>query len=57
MKANMECSVCNTEFDIQGEGGISGEFGIIPVQFCPTCLSCMIDMVSQLQDMDSEINE
>ena len=51
----MECSVCNVEFDLLSEGGIEGNFGIIPVQFCPTCLSCMIDMVCQLQS-DEEIN-
>lgn len=53
----MECSVCKSEFDEQSEGGISGEFGIIPVQFCPWCLSCMIDMVSQLQSPEESYDE
>ena len=44
----MTCSICNSEFDIEGEGGISGYFGAIPVQFCPWCLSCMIDMAQQM---------
>lgn len=51
----MQCNVCNCEFDIAAEGGIEGYFGIIPVCFCPTCFSCMIDMVSQLQDEEVEI--
>ena len=43
-----ECSVCSCEFSLDEEGGVSGEFGILPVAFCPTCLSCMCDMGSQL---------
>jgi len=42
-----ECSVCSCEFDIEAEGGIAGYFGILPVSFCPTCYSCMCDMVDQ----------
>lgn len=44
------CSVCDTEFDEVAEGGTVGEFGILPVAFCPTCLACMFDMVEQLQE-------
>jgi hypothetical protein len=51
----MNCSVCNSEFDLEGEGGTEGYFGAIPVRFCPWCLSCMIDMVNQMQD--ENINE
>jgi hypothetical protein len=40
----MICSTCNSEFDIEGEGGIEGFFGIIPVAFCPTCYSCIMEM-------------
>jgi hypothetical protein len=45
----LTCNVCNSEFDVQGEGGTEGYFGVIPVCFCPWCLSCMIDMVDQMQ--------
>ena len=31
------CSVCQSPFDIEGEGGISGVFGICPVAFCVWC--------------------
>ena len=43
----IECSICKAEFT-QDEGGIEGSFGIIPVQFCPYCLSNIIDMTQQL---------
>lgn len=43
----MKCSVCDCDFDLESEGGVHGNFGILPVAFCPTCFSCMHDMVSQ----------
>ena len=45
-----DCSVCKTAFSPEAEGGIMGHFGMIPVQFCPMCLSSCIDMVNMLQD-------
>lgn len=42
------CSVCGSEFDVDGEGGISGYFGICYVSFCPWCYSSMVDMVFKL---------
>ena len=41
------CTICSTEYDIS-EGGVEGHFGILPVAFCPTCTSCMFDMVKQM---------
>jgi len=49
-----KCTVCSTPFSLQDEGGISGNFGIIPVEFCPTCLSCMLDMADQLTEFDDD---
>ena len=43
------CSTCQCEFDLDAEGGTKGEFGIIPVAFCPTCLSSVFDMVEKLK--------
>lgn len=40
------CTVCSSEYS-DDEGGTQGYFGILPVSFCATCLSCMIDMASQ----------
>jgi hypothetical protein len=31
----------------EDEGGVVGYFGILPVAFCPTCYSSMVDMISQ----------
>jgi|TARA_R110002124_G_scaffold111390_1_gene265167 hypothetical protein len=44
-----ECSTCKTEFSLKNEGGISGLFGMIPVAFCPTCLSSCIEMAEQFK--------
>ena len=50
MQTVYNCSVCNTDFDEYAEGGTVGEFGIMPVAFCPTCLASMFDMVEQMKD-------
>ena len=42
----IECSVCQCEFS-QEEGGAEGMIGMIPANFCPTCLSGVYDMVEQ----------
>jgi hypothetical protein len=42
-----KCTACSCDFT-DDEGGIHGDFGIIPMSFCPTCLSCMLDMAEQL---------
>ncbi len=44
------CSVCSTDFDEYNEGGVVGNFGMLPVAFCPTCLACMCDMADQMRD-------
>ena len=38
------CSTCACEFT-DGEGGAVGFFGMIPVAFCPYCLSSIHEMV------------
>lgn len=49
------CTICHCDFDIDEEGGMYGEFGIIPVVFCPTCMACLHDMAQQLWgDDDAE---
>mgnify|MGYP003141325995 FL=1 len=45
----MICSICDGDFDLDGEGGVIGDFGILPVAFCPTCLSCIYDLVGELE--------
>jgi hypothetical protein len=40
------CNVCACNYH-SDEGGVEGYFGILPVAFCPTCYSSMVDMVTQ----------
>jgi len=57
-----KCTACSCEYT-DDEGGIQGDFGILPMSFCPTCLSCMLDMADQLNPRewfgltDEEIHE
>jgi len=46
-----KCSVCQCGFT-DDEGGVHGEFGIIPVSFCPDCTSCFYDMAEQLDNRE-----
>jgi len=41
------CSTCHCKFSLEDEGGTEGFFGMIPVAFCPTCLSSCFDMFKQ----------
>jgi len=43
------CTACSCEFT-DDEGGAVGDFGILPMAFCPTCLSCMYDMFDQQKE-------
>ena len=47
-----ECSICSSKFELETEGGIIGEIGILPVQFCPTCLNGILDLAEQLRCED-----
>ena len=51
---HQECSVCRCKFDVNGEGGLVGSLGISPVQFCPTCLSGIFQMVDYLRGKEEE---
>ena len=51
----VNCNVCTGDFDLDSEGGIAGDLGILPVSFCPTCLCGVTDMVSQLMEGDEEL--
>jgi hypothetical protein len=50
--SEMDCTVCSVTFSLALEGGVAGNFGMIPVAFCPTCLSSCVDMVDQLKEFD-----
>jgi hypothetical protein len=42
------CSICSCKFDIDGEGGVRGDIGILPFSLCPTCYNGMLDMAEKL---------
>jgi predicted RNA-binding Zn-ribbon protein involved in translation (DUF1610 family) len=44
------CSTCNTEFDYEAEGGLLGDFGMIPVAFCPTCKASCWEMWTEMRE-------
>ena len=46
------CVICDTEFNLEDEGGINGYLGILYVAFCPTCFAGLEDMFKQLNDQE-----
>jgi hypothetical protein len=48
----MNCTICDKDYSLEEEGGVVGNFGKLPIAFCPTCLSSCIDMVYQLTGWD-----
>tara|TARA_R100000152_G_scaffold17342_1_gene8888 strand:+ start:633 stop:854 length:222 start_codon:yes stop_codon:yes gene_type:complete len=54
-KVHSTCSICETPFVSEDEGGVEGgAIGMIPVNFCPYCLSGILDMAKQLLVIDDE---
>ena len=51
-----KCSICDVEFEEESEGGVIGYLGILPVAFCPTCFSGIMDMAEMLRVIDDEEN-
>ena len=45
--SGLTCSICGSPVDLEGEGGIAGDFGICPVAFCVWCYASIVDMVTQ----------
>tara|TARA_E500000331_G_C16790167_1_gene511953 strand:- start:106 stop:318 length:213 start_codon:yes stop_codon:yes gene_type:complete len=50
----MECTICKSMFDLEGEGGTTGYFGMLMVAFCPFCLSSILDMGRQMLGDNNE---
>jgi hypothetical protein len=48
-----KCNACGCTYT-DDEGGVEGDFGILPMCFCPTCFSCMCDMASQYMGISSD---
>ena len=53
-----KCNICECEFTEQ-EGGLQdGMIGILPVSFCPTCFSGLLDMADYFRgDIEEEKDE
>ena len=49
-----ECSICECSFIQEQEGGLNGQIGMLPVNFCPFCLSGVLDMTKQLLGINDE---
>ena len=43
------CSICGCDFDLEAEGGVEGDIGILPVAFCPTCKCGILDFAEQMR--------
>ncbi len=48
------CTICDCTFTEQ-EGGLQrGAIGMIPISFCPTCFSGILDMSDYFRDSEGE---
>ena len=56
MSEKTPCSICNWELEDE-EVVMSGYFGILPVAFCDTCFTCMLDMAKQVLDIKEDYDE
>lgn len=45
------CNICDSDIELDN-GDVKGFFGITPVAFCVWCLSCMREMVIELDGFD-----
>tara|TARA_Y100000361_G_scaffold52958_1_gene46328 strand:+ start:225 stop:440 length:216 start_codon:yes stop_codon:yes gene_type:complete len=49
------CSICEVPFVREEEGGlVGGRIGMLPVNFCPICLSGILDMTKQLLGIEDD---
>ena len=43
------CSICESEADLDNEGGIQGEIGIIPITLCVWCYAGVTSIVESMR--------
>ena len=54
-KVYSTCSICSSAFVQDEEGGLTGgSIGLVPVNFCPYCLSGVLDMARQMLGIRNE---
>ena len=52
-----DCTICDCKFTEQ-EGGLQrGVIGMLPVSFCPTCFSGIMDMAEYFRGYNGEEEE
>lgn len=52
-----DCTICNCRFSEQ-EGGLQqGVIGMIPISFCPTCFSGVMEMAEYFRGTDEKEEE
>jgi len=47
------CTICHASF-CEDHEIMEGYIGILPVTFCPTCLSGLLDMADQMREDEEE---
>jgi len=48
------CTICDGFFNIETEGGVLGDIGILPVAFCPTCIVGILDFAEQWNEFRTD---
>lgn len=48
VKTVFDCTICLGQFDIECEGGVTGDLGILPVSLCPTCYAGLDEFFTEL---------
>ena len=52
-----DCSICDCKFT-EDEGGLQrGVIGMLPISFCPTCFSGILEMVNFFNNIDKKDKE
>jgi len=53
----LSCTICSGEFNPGTEGGRCGYIGILPVNFCPTCTSGIMDFAEQFLEHEELVDD
>ena len=49
-----KCTICDCKFTEDEGGLLQGVIGMLPVSFCPTCFSGIMDMAEYFRDKDDK---
>lgn len=45
----VECSICNTDYNAEEDGGINGLIGMLPINLCQHCYNGMVEMIEVME--------